>query len=232
MARLPRLKLAHHVHHIIHRGNNRQVVFADDQDYERMHALLVEAALKHKVSVHAYVLMPTHFHLLATPAADGALPLLMQAIGRSYVRWFNARHGRTGTLWEGRYRSTVIEPELYLLDCMAHIESHPQRHDLAARASDWAWSSNSHHLGLRHDRLVSSHALFWSLGNTPFAREAVYAQRLEAGLNVATAQVVSASALHGWALGGPDFVSALELRTGRRATRASAGRPRSVNKQG
>ncbi len=228
MARLPRLTLAHHVHHVIHRGNNRQPVFLGDEDYARMHALLVESASTFGVAVHAYVLMPTHFHLLATPEADEALPQMMQAIGRRYVRWFNGRHGRSGTLWEGRYRSTVIEPESHLLDCMVHIERQPERDQLTTRAADWAWSSNAHHLGVRQDRLVKSHPVFWALGNTPFAREAAYADRVIAGLDGKTSDAVSSSALHGWALGRADFVSKLEIRTGRRATKTQAGRPSAV----
>jgi len=120
MARLPRLTLAGYPHHIIQRGNNRQVIFADAQDFEAMLALLADNAQKFAVAVHAYVLMDNHFHLLATPATAEALPLMMQAVGRSYVRYFNQRHGRTGTLWEGRYRSTLIETERYLLACMVY----------------------------------------------------------------------------------------------------------------
>lgn len=226
MARLPRLTVAHHVHHVIHRGNNRQPVFVDEDDYAQMHALLVEHAAKVGLAVHAYVFMPTHFHLLATPDSAEGLPLLMQALGRSYARWFNNRYGRSGTLWEGRYRSTVIEAQRHLLECMAHIELHPQRDGLAARAADWPWSSNAHNLGLRQDRLVKAHPLFWALGNTPFEREAAYAERLDAGLSAACAAAVSASVLHGWALGGTQFVENLQSQTGRRTSKAQAGRPR------
>ena len=226
MARLPRLTLAHHVHHVIHRGNNRQPVFLDEDDYAQMHALLLQSAAQYGVAVHAYVLMPTHFHLLATPETAQALPLLMQTVGRSYARWFNNRHGRSGTLWEGRYRSTVMEAERHLLEAMVHIERHPQRDGLSTGAADWLWSSNAHNVGVRQDRLVKAHPLFWTLGNTPFAREAAYAERLDAGLDAASAAAVSASALHGWALGGPGFVANIQAQTGRRAAKAQPGRPR------
>lgn len=226
MARLPRLTLAHHVHHVIHRGNNRQRVFLDAEDYAHMHTLLVDSASKHGVAVHAYVLMPAHFHLLATPETAQALPKLMQAVGRSYGRWFNDRHGRSGTLWEGRYRSTIIDADRHVLHCMVHMDRHPQRDGLVDIAADWPWSSGVHHMGLRQDRLIKSHAQFWALGNTPFDREAAYATLLELGLDLALTQAVSASALHGWALGGPDFVARLQTETGRRAAKGQAGRPR------
>lgn len=227
MARLPRLALAHQLHHVVHRGNNRQPVFLDDDDYARMQALLVQASVQCGVAVHAYVLLPTQVHLLATPQTAQALALMMQAVGRSYARCFNNRHGRSGTLWEGRYRSTVVEADTHLLNCMVHIEQHPQSDGLVACAADWQWSSNAHHLGLRHDPLVKAHALFWALGNTPFAREAAYAARLEAGLSVEVSQAVSRAALHGWALGSADFVAKLQAQTGRRVSKSSAGRPRS-----
>ena len=93
-------------------------------------------------------------------------------MGRSYVRWFNQRHARTGTLWEGRYRSTVIEAERYLLACMVYIDLNPERARLVQNLTDWPWSSCAFHLGLRSDGLLTPHPLYWALGNTPFAREA------------------------------------------------------------
>jgi putative transposase len=175
MARLPRLTLPGYPHHIIQRGNNRQMIFADTQDFATMMALLAENAHKFAVAVHAYVLMDNHFHLLATPATAEALPLMMQAVGRSYVRYFNQRHARTGTLWEGRYRSTLIETERYLLACMVYIDLNPVRAGMVAQPGAWQWSSHAHYLGQRIDKLVTPHALYWALGNTPFAREAAYA---------------------------------------------------------
>ena len=168
MARLPRLTLPGYPHHIIQRGNNRQMIFADTQDFATMMALLAENAHKFAVAVHAYVLMDNHFHLLATPATAEALPLMMQAVGRSYVRYFNQRHARSGTLWEGRYRSTLIETERYLLACMVYIDLNPVRAGMVAQPGAWQWSSHAHYLGQRIDKLVTPHALYWALGNTPF----------------------------------------------------------------
>ena len=225
MARLPRLTLAGHLHHVIQRGNNRQPIFADPEDRETILALLADNAPKHGVAVHAYVLMDNHFHLLVTPGTAEGLPRLMQAIGRRYVQYFNRRHARTGTLWEGRYRSTLLQPERYLLPCMAYLDLNPVRSGEVAQAADYPWSSHAHWVGLRHDRLLTPHALYWALGNTPFAREAAYGALVQAGIGVHVQEALTASALSGWALGEPKFLLDLQGDTPRRVTRGQAGRP-------
>ena len=225
MARLPRLTLPGYPHHIIQRGNNRQMIFADAQDFEAMLALLADNAQKFAVAVHAYVLMDNHFHLLATPATAEALPLMMQAVGRSYVRYFNQRHGRTGTLWEGRYRSTLIETERYLLACMVYIDLNPVRAAMVAQPAAWPWSSHAHYLGQRSDKLVTPHALYWALGNTPFAREAAYAALVQAGIGSAEQAALTDAALRGWALGDANFVAELQKKSPRRVAKARPGRP-------
>ena len=225
MARLPRLTLPGYPHHIIQRGNNRQMIFADTQDFATMMALLAENAHKFAVAVHAYVLMDNHFHLLATPATADALPLMMQAVGRSYVRYFNQRHGRSGTLWEGRYRSTLIETERYLLACMVYIDLNPVRAGMVAQPGAWQWSSHAHYLGQRIDKLVTPHALYWALGNTPFAREAAYAGLVQAGIGSGEQAALTEAALSGWALGDAEFVAELQKKSPRRVAKAKAGRP-------
>jgi len=231
MARLPRLTLPGYPHHVIQRGNNRQPIFMDDADRDILLSLLTEQARKFAVAVHAYVLMPNHFHLLATPATGDGLPLMMQAVGRSYVRYFNNRHGRSGTLWEGRYRSTVLEAERYLLACMVYMDLNPVRHGLVAQPADFPWSSHAHALGSRNDRVITPHALFWALGNTPFAREAAYAALVQAGLSGGVMAELTASALAGWALGDEKFAQELQRSTQRRVTKSKAGRPLSAPKE-
>lgn len=169
MARLPRLTLANMPHHIIQRGNNSGEIFVDAQDRLVMLDLMREMARRFEVDVHAYVLMPNHFHLLLTPRTEQGVPQFMQAVGRSYVRYFNNRHGRTGTLWEGRYRCTVLQAEQWLMATMVSMDLNPVRDGLVQRAVDWPWSSYAHNAGLQSDALISPHALFWALGNTPFA---------------------------------------------------------------
>ena len=225
MARLPRLTVPGYPHHLIQRGNNRQAIFAAKADYETLLAMLDENARKFEVELHAYVLMSNHFHLLATPATQTGLPSLMQAVGRRYVRHFNQSQGRSGTLWEGRYRSTLIQADRYLLACMVYMDLNPVRAGISATAADYPWSSHHHYIGLRDDKLMSPHALYWSLGNTPFAREVAYAELVAAGIGPQEQQALTNSALRGWALGEASYVEDLQIRTERRMTKAKAGRP-------
>ncbi|TWO67845.1 transposase [Caenimonas sedimenti] len=225
MARLPRLTVPGYPHHIIQRGNNRQPIFVGSADYELLLAMLDEYARKNQVAVHGYVLMSNHFHLLATPETAEGIPQMMQAVGRRYVRHFNLRHGRTGTLWEGRYRSTLIQAERHLLACMAYMDLNPVRAGMVAEAAEYPWSSHAHSIGRRSDRLVAPHPLYWALGNTPFAREQAYAELVRAGIGAEQQRALTDSALRGWALGEPDYVADLQRRTERRVSRSQAGRP-------
>lgn len=225
MARLPRLTVPGYAHHVIQRGNNRQSLFADRDDYLRLLEYLADSAQKYDVAIHAYVLMSNHFHLLATPSHESSLPGLMQSLGRRYVRNFNHRYKRTGTLWEGRYRATIIDSEHYLIACMAYIELNPVRAGMVAQPGDYPWSSYAHQTGVRNDTLITPHALYWALGNTPFSREAAYRAILEAGLGAEQVDSFNQATLKGWALGGQGFARELELRAGRRVSPLRPGRP-------
>ena len=231
MARLPRLTLPGYPHHVIQRGNNRQPIFATTADYQLLLALLAENSEKFGVAIHAYVLMSNHFHLLATPQTADGLPQMMQAVGRRYVRYFNDIQKRSGTLWEGRYKSTVIQTERYLLACMAYIDLNPVRAGLVVQAGDYPWSSYGHYVGQRIDKLITPHSLFWDLGNTPFAREAAYAELVQSGISAVQQTALTDAALSGWALGEPDFVADLQKKTARRVAKASAGRPTILKNQ-
>ena len=225
MARLPRLTLPGYPHHVIQRGNNSQAIFDSAADYQTLLDALHENAQKYKVAIHAYVLMPNHFHLLATPESAAGLPQMMQAVGRRYVRWFNSAQGRTGTLWEGRYKSTVLDAQQYLLPCMAYLDLNPVRSGLAELAADYAWSSHGHYIGQRVDKLITPHPQYWALGNTPFAREDAYAKLVQGGISMGQQAALTDSALRGWALGSPAFVANLQNLTERRVSKALPGRP-------
>ncbi len=210
---------------MILRGNDRQVIVRDEADRRLLLDLLEQHAKAQGVEIHAYVLMDNHLHLLVTPRRDRALPLMMQAVGRTYVRAFNQRHGRTGTLWEGRYRSTLIQTDRYLLACMAYIDLNPVRAGMVSQPQDYRWSSHAHYIGQRVDRLITPHSLLWTLGNTPFAREAAYAELVHAGVSVDQERALTQSALSGWALGESSFVASLQKQTERRVVKGQAGRP-------
>jgi putative transposase len=226
MARLPRLTVPGLPHHLIQRGNNQQSIFLDDQDYAAMHALLALQAREAQVAVHAYVLLDSELQLLATPASAEALSRFMQAVGRRYVRQFNQRHGRSGTLWEGRYRCAVLQAETWLMPCMSRFDLLPVQAGRADSPAAWVWSSHRHYAGAQADQLVSPHSLYWSLGDTPFAREQAYARQVEAGLTAAQQAALVDAALHGWALGDGTFLANLQKQTERRITRGKPGRPR------
>jgi putative transposase len=226
MARLPRLAVPGYPHHVIQRGNNRQAIFLDAADRQILLALLAEYSRREKVAVHSYVMMDNHFHLLLTPETEKGLPVMMQAVGRRYVQHFNKQHGRTGGLWEGRYRSTIVQADPHLLACMAYIDLNPVRAGLVARAADHPWSSHGHYAGLRHDPLVTPHALYWQLGNTPFSREAAYIELVNHGLDRQQQADLTDSVMKGWALVDAGSLPALQRQTARRLRPERAGRPR------
>jgi putative transposase len=225
MARLPRLTVAGYPHHIIQRGNNRQAIVKSDADREFLLDLLGENARKHQVALNAYVLMDNHFHLLLTPETGEGVPLMMQAVGRRYVRYFNDLHHRTGTLWEGRYKSTLVQTERYLLACMVYVDLNPVRAGMALDPKSHLWSSHRHYVGQTPDRRLTPPSVYWGLGNTPFAREAAYTELVRNGLSAAQQEAITDATLHGWAMGDADFVADLQKRTPRRITRSHPGRP-------
>lgn len=229
MARLPRLILPDQPHHVILRGNNRQAIFFSDLDREHLLATLAESALLYRVALHAYVLMDNHLHLLATPPTADALSRMMQSLGRRYVGWFNARHQRSGTLWEGRFRAGLIEGERHLLACMRYIELNPVRAGLCAEAAQWPWSSAAHHLGLTRSPLVVEHEMYWQLGNTPFEREHAYREFLEQGVTTVEQAQLTDAVLRGRPVGSEAFLKPLAAEHPTVVTRRPRGRPRKLS---
>ncbi|OWW20323.1 transposase [Noviherbaspirillum denitrificans] len=225
MARLPRLVVPNQPHHIIQTGNDRQAIFREAEDYTAFLAWLREAAKQFKVAIHAYVLLPNHVHLLVSPSDDTGMGRMMQWVGRHYVPYYNARYKRTGTLWQGRYRATVIDASQYFLLCSRYIESHPVRAGLVSAAEDYPWSSIAHHIGVRPDPLITDHSVYWALGNTPFDREAGYKALLDLGVSQREADAITQATLKGWPLGSDGFKAALAKKVARRVEPAKRGRP-------
>lgn len=225
MARLPRLIVPHQPHHVIQRGVDGQMVFQDHQDYIAFHGWLRDAARQFKVAVHAYVLMPDHVHILASPSDANGLSRMMQWVGRQYVPYFNHKYERQGALWQGRYRATVIDAELYFITCSRYIEVNPVRAGMVASAIDYPWSSYAHHIGIKLDPLITDHAMYWALGNTPFAREAAYRSLIEQDIDPDIMNAVAQATDKGWALGSERFKELLEKETRRRVSPAKRGRP-------
>jgi putative transposase len=226
MARLARLSLAGLPHHVMQIGNNRQPIFLDEEDRRAWCEHLREASLVARVDVHAYVLLDNHLHLLATPRERAeALSTMMQSLGRRYVAAFNRRHGRSGTLWEGRFRAALVDPD-EVLSCMRYVDSHPQRSGLCGDPGDYPWSSCAHHLGRRRDPLIVDHARYWSLGNTPFEREAAFREFLEEGVSASEAHAISSATRRGWPIASRDAQRQLAGQLGRETVPRPRGRPR------
>lgn len=225
MARLPRLILPAQPHHLVQRGSNGLVIFRDAADYSAFLGWLRSAARTFGVALHAYVLLPDQLQLLVSPGDEAALAQMMQWIGRCYVPYFNQKYGRSGALWQGRFKTAVIDADHYFLLCSRYIELTPVYHGCAAGALEYPWSSYAHHAGVRPDSLITDHPLYWALGNTPFEREAAYAAVTEQGLAAADIALLEQSVLKGKTLGSDFFKLALERQLKRPVLPARRGRP-------
>jgi putative transposase len=225
MARQPRLVLPDQPHHVLQRGNDNQPIFRDDDDHRRFLEFLRESAKFYRVAIHAYVLMPNHVHLLATPADEDGLAAMMQKVGRLYVPWFNNKYGRSGTLFQGRFRTSVVDADAYFLACVRYIELNPLRSQLAFDPLEYPWSSYAHHAGVRPDPLITDHAKYWALGNTPFQREAAYIELAQQGMSGQELDAINAAVLKGAPLGSHAFMLELERKTKRSILPAKRGRP-------
>ncbi|MFM7332355.1 MAG: REP-associated tyrosine transposase [Brachymonas sp.] len=233
MARQARTALPGYTYHVIQRGNNRQSIFVSDADRREWLQLLFEASREHAVAIHSYVLMDNHVHLLLTPTTQEGLSKLMQQVGRSFVLRFNKRQGRSGTLFEGRFRSALVQSERYLLACMAYIDLNPVRAGMVLQPQDFAWSSYAHYSGGLADRMITPHPHFFNLGNTPFSREKAYQELIQAGLSAPVQTQITQTLLKNHALGDDEFILNLEKKTERRLHTSKAGRPigsKSLNK--
>jgi len=226
MARLARNQLPDVPAHLVVRGNDRAPVFRSDGDRIFFHRCLVEAAARYGMKVHAYVFMTNHVHLLASGGNSLAISRAVQMLGRRYVSYFNYLHGRTGTLWEGRFRASPVETERYLFACHRYIELNPVRAGMVASPEKVEWSS---HLCLAHgkaDDLVTPHAMYMGLGGSDLARRRAYRSMFDVPLDSATVTHIRNCLRKGVALGSEAFCRELEERSGRRASPAPMGRPR------
>jgi putative transposase len=218
MSRLPRFVLPGQPQHVIQRGNNRQTIFADAEDYAIYLQWLGEACRRFDCDLHAYVLMTNHVHLLMTPHSEDAIAKVMQSLGRRYVGYFNARHGRSGTLWEGRYRATLVDSAAYLLACMRYIELNPVRAGMVSHPSRYFYSSYAGNTRAADDPLLRPHRLYHALGKTPAERRRAYRALVQRRLDEETLQEIRTATNKAWVLGGKRFTAKVERLTGRRAT--------------
>ncbi|UCE32153.1 MAG: transposase [Burkholderiales bacterium] len=226
MARLARLFAPGFPQHITQRGHNRQPVFLADGDRLQYLAWLFDAAAERDLPIHAYALMGNHVHLLVTAPAADTVGRVLQSVGRNYVRYFNRKYGRSGTLWEGRYRSTVVQSERYLMAVYRYIDLNPVRAGIVSDPELYRWSSFRHHAGLDYEPRVSDHTLYWQLGNTPFERHAAYKALCAEALGDAELDQIREATRRGWALADATFVRSRAFAPNRQALPRPRGRPR------
>lgn len=182
MPRRARLVLPGQPLHVTQRGVNRAAIFLDDEDRHDYRRLLRLACSEHRVAIHAFVLMDNHVHLLLTPGTADSLASAMRVSGQCYVQAFNARHRRSGTLWQGRFNSCLVDSDRYLLTVCRYIELNPVRAAMVQRPEDYRWSSVHTHLGTARDPLITPHPLYLALGSTMEARTQAYRRWLAAGI--------------------------------------------------
>jgi putative transposase len=214
--------------HITHRGVNRAATFCEPEDNVAYLEALQAALVLHDVRLHAYVLMTNHVHLLASAAVPGRIARAMRDLGRDYVPAFNRRHGRTGTLWEGRFKSCLVASDDYLLRAYRYIELNPVRAAMTSRPEEHRWSSVHANLGRRTDPLVTPHETFLALGTTVEGRAARYRDWLEAGMPAEELESLRRHAQQERAWGCPRFQAMVERTLQRPVACRPRGRPKKV----
>jgi putative transposase len=229
MARLARLVIPQQAHHITQAGVDGKTIFFDAQDYQVFLTWLTSAAKQYAVQIHAYSLLSDRLHLLATPSDELGLGKMMQLLGRYYVPYYNQKYQRSGLLWQGRFKATVLEASEYLLPCSLLIDEMAVRLGHCQDAKDYPWSSCRHQLGLHTDPLISEHSMYWNLGNTPFQREAAYRNLLELGLSSRHFQAINTATQKSWLLGSDEYKTQMAKLTSRRVEPVSRGRPRKIS---
>ncbi|HEX5792946.1 MAG TPA: transposase [Rheinheimera sp.] len=216
MARLPRLYLPGCAQHVIQRGNNREACFYAEADYKAYLSFLKDAAAKYQVAIHAFVLMTNHVHLLLTPQSEQGVSRMMQAQGRKYVQYVNYTYRRTGTLWEGRYKSTVVDADNYLLTVYRYIELNPVRAKMVTHAEEYPWSSYQRNALGKPIQLLTPHALYSQLGKTDSERQTAYRGLFNGMMPERELTAIRDATNKAWALGDERFKAQIAANTGRR----------------
>jgi putative transposase len=195
--------------HIVQRGNNRAACFRSDNDYLVYLAHLRQLSEKYGCAVHAYCLMTNHVHLLLTPAAAGACTGLMRDLGQRYVQYFNGRHERSGTLWEGRFRSCIAESARYVLGCYRYIELNPVRAGMVDHPTGYLWSSYAVNSGMRSDPLITPHPEYVAIATEPGSRYSAYRGLFDERLDPALQQAIRDATNVGYPLASDVFKAAV-----------------------
>jgi putative transposase len=225
MPRRPRIKLAGMPQHIVQRGINREPCFFADEDYFSYLHWLQKAAADWHCAIHAYVLMTNHVHLLVTPETETGIAKLMQAVGRRYVQYINRSYHRTGSLWEGRYKSSLIQAETYLLTCMRYIELNPVRANMVPDPAQYRWSSYRHNGLGQTDSRITPHPVYLSIDRNEIDRQSAYRALFRSHLDEAALADLRLALSQGQPLGRDRFSDKICMAAGIRKTQKGRGRP-------
>ena len=226
MARANRLILPNRTHHILHRGYNRGSLFFSEEDSETFLDFLGDALESQQCSLHAYVLMVNHYHLVITSGDAESIPRLMQSIGRRYTAYLNQKYDREGMLWDGRYKSTILDSDGYVLGCQCYVEANPLRAGIVFQPDKYRWSSYSHNAKGRVDPLLSAHPTYHALGATAIARRQAYRELFSRGLTKLQLETLRDATQREWVPGGDRFREEIKRALGRRIDPPILGRPR------
>lgn len=228
MPRRPRLTLPNVPLHLIQRGNNRQACFVTDEDYRSYLDWLSEYAGQAGCRIHAYVLMTNHVHLLVSAERTGASGEMMKALGQRYVQYFNRTYRRSGTLWEGRYRSCLTQAETYLLACQRYIELNPVRAGMVEHPGSYRWSSYRANAQGESDPLISDHEVYRALGHDASSRQAAYRELFRYELEPGLVDQIRHATNGNYALGSQLFGEQIAHALKQRVLPGKAGRPRKI----
>lgn len=226
MPRHPRLVIIGYPHHVILRGNNKSAIFHSDEDGRFFIASLKRAKEKSRSQIYAYCLMPNHLHLIISPSTENGLCDMMQSLGRRYVRHINDKYKRTGTLWEGRFKSSLISKDEYLLTCNRYIELNPVRAKIVKRPGDYHWSSYGFKAEGKRDDLVDLDPAYQALGKTPEERRSAYKTMFDESQDDLAFNAIRHATQKGGIFGDKTFIEKMAKLTGRECVLRSRGRPR------
>ena len=225
MPRKPRFFLPGVPVHIVQRGHSREPVFFENSDYSAYLEWLSEAAIRYDCDIHAYVLMTNHVHILATPKDKQGISRMMQYMGRRYVPYINYSYGTSGSIWEGRYKSSMIHDEQYLLTCMRYIELNPVRANMINNPAQYQWSSYRFNGLAKEDGLITPHSLYLSLGKTQDERLECYRALFKAHVDKDEVNNIRAACQTGTPLGNDYFKEKIERKLNSKIGQARRGRP-------
>ena len=223
MARLPRFVISGQPQHVIQRGNNRDIIFVSDEDYQYYLQKLGDACKKYECEIHAYVLMTNHVHLLLTPRTENGISKVMQYIGRYYVQYFNFKYQRTGTLWEGRYKATLLDSDSYLLTCSRYIELNPVRAGMVKSPDEYPWSSYHYNALGTEDRLITPHVSYKALGMDDISRRLNYYALFAKLIPDSKLEEIRVATNKAWVLGDDRFKAKVDKLIARQVEPKSRG---------